>query len=244
MFSGCRELSWPEWALKFLLRVLVGSSGLRVQLEGYLGGETPRVYSLVASVPFSPVDIDLNLLARGEWDASKDRMRIWFLPATEGQGDKTSGYVMIRKFDQQQGVLVCLHVVMNMEAGAPKSSRPYFTIGILSNDDARARAVLGIFLGVPPIFHERSEIALVEGRWRDDPATVMRFVANVHSTIGSQGPGPVYRLKFEPPADLLASLKPGLDNWWDSPREDEDEGSSFEGTSDEADEEDTTRHKS
>jgi hypothetical protein len=192
-----------------------------VPLEGYLRGEISRVYSLVASVPFSPVDVDLNLLARGEWDASKDRLRVWFLPATEGQNDKPSGYVMIRKLDQQQGVLVCVHIVMNLGAGATRDGQPYFTIGILSNDEIRARAILRIFLGVPPIFRKRSEITLIEGKWRTDIATVMRFAANVHSAIESQGgPGGVYRLKFEPLVDLLASLKPGLDSWWNPPSED------------------------
>ena len=195
---------------------------MRVQLEGYLRGETMRVYSLVASVPFSPIDVDLNLLTRGEWDGSKDRLRVWFLPATEGQNDRPTCYVMIRKLDQRQGVLLCVHIVMNLGTGVGKEGgRPYFTIGILSNDDIRARAILGVFLGVPPIFHKRSEITLIEGRWRTDSATVMRFVANVHSTVASQGdPGEVYHLKFERPADLLASLKPGLDTWWDPAVED------------------------
>lgn len=215
------EVPWLRVAVKFSFRILERSFELRVQLEGYLRGETSRVYSLVASVPFSPVDVDLNLLARSEWDASKDRLRVWFLPAIEGQNDKPSGYLMIRKLDQRQGVLVCVHVVMNLGAGAAKDGQPYFTIGILSNDDIRARAILGIFLGVPPIFHKRSEISLIEGKWRADLATVMRFAANVHSAVASQGgPGGVYRLKFEPPADMLASLKPGLDTWWDSPSED------------------------
>ncbi len=184
-----------------------------------------RVYSLVASVPFSPVDVDLNLLARGEWDASKDRLRVWFLPVTEGQNDKPSGYVMIRKLDQGQGVLVCVHIVMNLGTEAAKNGRPYFTIGILSNDDIRARAVLGIFLGVPPIFHKRSEVSLVEAKWRTEPEAVMRFAANVHSVLTSEtGPeGKVYQLKFEPPADFMASLKPNLDNWW-SPAEGEKSG--------------------
>jgi hypothetical protein len=194
---------------------------LRVQLEGYLRGETMRVYSLVASVPFSPVDVDLNLLARGEWDASKDRLRVWFLPATEGKNERPACYVMIRKLDQRQGVLVYVHIVMNLDTGEGRKGQPYFTIGILSNDDIRARAILGVFLGIPPIFHKRSEITLIEGRWRTDSATVMRFVANVHSTVASQSDsGEVYRLKFEPPADLLANLKPGLDNWWNPPNED------------------------
>lgn len=187
-------------------------------LEGYIRGETTtKVYSLVAAVPFSPVDVDLNTLARGEWDALKDRMRIWFLPRTEGQNDKPSCYVMIRKFDQQQEVLVCVHIVMNVEDGG-KDDQPFFTIGILSNDDIRARAVLGVFLGVPPIFHKRSEITLIEGKWRDDPGVVMRYAANVYSVLTSKADpgGRVYSLKFEPPADFMASFKPNLDNWWDS----------------------------
>jgi hypothetical protein len=194
---------------------------MRVPLEGYLRGETKKVYSLVAAVPFAPVDIDLNLLARGEWDALSDRMRVWFLPRTEGQNDKASCYVMLRKFDPKQEVLVCAHVVANLDAGA---GQDFFTIGILSNDDVRARATLGVFLGVPPIFHKRSEVSLVEAKWRAEPEAVMRFAANVYSVLTSQmnPEGKVYQLKFEPPPDLLASLKPNLDNWWNVPREDKE----------------------
>ena len=195
---------------------------MRVQLESYLRGEMSRVYSLVASLPFSPVDVDLNVLARGEWDSSKDRLRVWFLPRIEGQNDRTSCYVMVRKFDQQQTILVCVHIVMNLEVGSGGAGQPFFTLGILSNDDIRARATLGVFLGVPPIFHKRSEIKLIESKWRSDPSTVMRYTANVHSVLAaSANPGgEVYSLKFEPTRALLASLKPNLDTWWDSPRED------------------------
>jgi hypothetical protein len=70
---------------------------------------------------------------------------------------------MIRKLDQRQGVLVYVHIVMNLGTGEGKEGQPYFTIGVLSDDDIRARAVLGVFLGVPPIFHKRSEITLIEG---------------------------------------------------------------------------------
>jgi len=172
---------------------------------------------LVAALPFSPVDVDLNILARGEWDALKDRLRIWFLPRSDGQNDRTSCYVMIRKFDRRQAVLVCVHIVMNLEVGG-KDGQPLFTIGILSNDDIRARAVLGVFLGVPPIFHKRSEITLIEGKWRGDPGAVMRYAANAYSVLTPRADpgGRVYSLKFEPPAGFMASLKPNLDTWWDS----------------------------
>ena len=214
------------WAVKFGLPLYAGAvfgsaslgrfHRLRVPLESYLGREIGRVYSLVATIPFSPVDVDLNVLARGEWDALTDRFRVWFLPKTEGQNDKTSCYVMIRKFDQEQAVLVCVHIVANLEAGEGGSGQRYFTLGILSNDDIRARAILGIFLGVPPIFHRRSEITLIERKWRADPATVARFASNVYSTVAAkagQGGG-LYRLRLEPAPDLLANLKP-LDAWWD-----------------------------
>jgi len=190
---------------------------LRVQLESYLGPEMPSVYSLVAAVPFSPVDVDLNVLARGEWDSFTDRFRVWFLPKSEGQNDKTSCYVMMRKFDQQQAVLVCVHIVANLEPGEGEDAERYFTLGILSNDDIRARAVLGIFVGVPPIFHKRSEITLVERKWRADPATVARFAANVYATVSAKAGrgGEMHRLTVGPAPDLLATLKP-LDVWWDA----------------------------
>jgi hypothetical protein len=173
-----RLSSLSTYDSRWLSTALERSLGLRMLLEGYLRGETmTKVYSLVAAVPFSPVDVDLNILARGEWDAVKDRMRIWFLPRTDGPNDKPSCYVMIRKFDQRQAVLVCVHIVMNLDVGE-EGDQPLFTIGILSNDDIRARAVLGVFLGVPPIFHRRSEITLIEGKWRDDPGAVMRYAAN------------------------------------------------------------------
>jgi hypothetical protein len=129
---------------------------------------------------------------------------------------------MIRKFDEQQAILVCIHIVMNLEVGSGSVDQPFFTLGILSNDDIRARATLGVFLGVPPIFHKRPEIKLIESKWRSDPSTVMRYTANVHSALAaSVNPGgQVYGLKFNPTPDLLASLKPNFDTWWDSPRED------------------------
>jgi hypothetical protein len=158
---------------------------LRVPLEDYLRREMTKVYSLVAEVPFTPLDVDLNLLARGEWDTAKDRFRVWSLPRTEGQNEP-SCYVTIRKFDPRQGVLVYAHLLMNPGAGVGEDGRP-FTVQILSNDDVRARAILGVFLGAPPAFHRRAEITLIEGRWRADPETVVSFAANVRATAVSQG---------------------------------------------------------
>lgn len=123
---------------------------------------------------------------------------------------------MIRKLDQQQGILFCVHVVMNLGA-FPKDGQPCFTIGILSDDDVRARVVLGVFLVVPPIFHKRSEVTLKESKWRTDPGSAMRYLANVHSAMAAQKcSGEAYRLKFEPSVNVVASRKPGLDSWWAS----------------------------
>ncbi len=68
---------------------------------------------------------------------------------------------------------------------------------------------------VPPIFHKRSEITLLERRWRTDPETVARFAANVFAAKSSMMPGDkVYKLTVEPPADFMAKINSGLDSWW------------------------------
>lgn len=171
----------------------------------------------MAAVPFSPIDLDLGLLARGEWDTVKDRFRIWFLPKIEGQNDTSLCYVTIRKLDPEQEVLVYMHIVINLEGRArDENSQSNFTVGILSNDDIRARSTLGVILGIPPVFHRRSEVRLVERKWRTDQEAVTRFSANVLSTVtGKLGPeGKVYGLKAQPPPDFLAKLKRNIDTWW------------------------------
>lgn len=191
---------------------------MRIPLEAYLQGKPSKVYSLVAAIPFSPLDIDLSLLARGEWDGIYDRFRIWYLPKAEGQNGKTVCYVMIRKADWANGVLIYAHIVVNLERGEPDSN---FTLGILSNDEIRARSVLGAILGIPPIFHKRSEITLVERRWRSDPEVLGRFAANVYSATAtleaSAAPsGEVYQLKIEAPSSGFTNkVGVGLDTWWD-----------------------------
>jgi hypothetical protein len=189
---------------------------LRVPLETYLNGSTGKVFSLVASVPFSPIDIDLSLLARGEWNAFCDRFRIWHVPSVDGQNGKPASYVMVRKFDPEQGVLMFAHIVMNLDPfGAGSEPPPTFMVGILCNDEVKARSVLGAMLEVPPIFHKRSEITLVERKWRTDPETIARFAANVFAATSSAMPGDkVYRLKLEPPSDFMAKINGALDSWW------------------------------
>ena len=175
------------------------------------------MYSFVASVPFSPLDIDLGHLARGEWNALTDRFRIWYLPRGEGAGGDPVCYVMLRKFDQQDGVLVYGHVVVNTGAAPGDGDERSFTVGIMSNDDIRARAALNAMLEIPPSFHRRSEVRLIERRWRSDPDAVMRFLANVHSTMTNMAPNPsgkVYTLKFEPPPGMMAELRRGMGAWW------------------------------
>jgi len=89
-------------------------------------------------------------------------------------------------------------------------------VGILSNDEVRARAMLNSMLDIPPSFHKRNELKVVEKRWRSDPAAGMRFLANVHSAMNSApaASGRAYKLEFDPPPELMAELKRGLGAWW------------------------------
>jgi len=190
---------------------------LRVPLEAYFSQNGAKVYSLVVGVPFSPVDIDLGHLARGEWNPLVDRFRFWYLPQREDDGGAPQCYLMVRKFDPQDGVLLYGHVVANSESKPGNDDPRSFTVGIMSNDEVRARSMLNSMLEIPPSFHRRSEVKLVERRWRSDPEAVMRFLANVHSTLASLTPDPsgrVYTLRFEPPAGVMGQLTKNLGAWW------------------------------
>ena len=191
--------------------------GLRVPLEAYHSMKGAKVYSLVVAVPFSPLDIDLGHLARGEWNALTDRFRIWILPMEGGSDGQPACHVMIRKFDPRDGILLYGHVVVNTGEKANSGNPWSFTVGIMSNDEVRARFMLNSILGIPPSFHRRSDVRLIERRWRSDPDVVMRFLANVHSAMTQMGPNPsgkVYTLKFDPPPGMMGELKRGMGVWW------------------------------
>ena len=191
---------------------------MRVPLRSYPAPGS-KVYSLVARVPFTPVDLDLGRLARGEWDAYRDRFRVWFIPRIEGRDSKPLCNFTVRKFDRENGVLVFIHVTMDLDAVyRDGSSQDHFAIGILCNDDVRARAALGAFLDNPPAFHKRDEVRLVERRWRRDPAAVMYFLANVHSVLSADPQAPVstFRVEGRPSLDVLAMLKEGMVGWWEA----------------------------
>lgn len=188
---------------------------MRVPLESYLRERGPRVYSLVAGFTFSPVDVDIGRLARGEWNPATDRFRIWYLPEDEGTG-RPLCYVMIRKLDPDDLVLVYAHVVVNIGVKLDDPGARAFTVGILSNDDVRARSTLNAMLEIPPSFHKRNEVQLIERKWRDDSDAVMRFTANIHSaTTLPGGRGMTYSLKLEPPLGMISSLKKSLGTWWE-----------------------------
>jgi len=190
---------------------------LRVPLEAYLSMKGARVYSLVVGVPFSPLDIDLDHLARGEWNALTDRFRVWFLPKEDGNDGQSTCYVMIRKFDPRLGVLQYGHVVINTEGKPGAEDSQSFTVGIMSNDEILARFMPNSMVDIPPSFHRRSEVRLIERRWRSDPDAVMRFLANIHSAITQMAPNPsgkVYALKFEPPRGMMGELKRNMGAWW------------------------------
>jgi len=106
-------------------------------------------------------------------------------------------------------------MVVNMETkGGDERSRS-FAVGIMSNDEVRARSMLNSMLDIPPSFHRRSEVRLIERKWRSDPAALMRFQANIHSTMARLEPnGKGYVLKFEPPPGMMGELKRNLGSWW------------------------------
>ncbi len=190
---------------------------MRVPLSVYQRGEA-KVYSLVARVPFTPVDLDIGRLARGEWDSLRDRFRLWFIPRVEGRNDKPVFHFTVRKFDQEGEVMVFMHIVPKLDALLSEDSIPeHFVVGILSNDDVRARAALGAILDVPPSFHRRQEVGLIERRWRDDPRAVMLFLANVYSATSASPQGSMSSLRVEgrPATDALAALKEGMAGWWE-----------------------------
>ncbi len=170
---------------------------------------------MVVGVPFSPLDIDLGHLARGEWNMLTDRFRIWYLPEEDGGEGKASCYVMVRKYDPQDGVLLYGHMVVNLEGQDGPGMERSFTVGIMSNDEVRARSMLNSMLEIPPAFHRRSEVRLIERKWRNDSDAVMRFLANIHSTMAQMSPsGKVYTLRFDPPPGMIGEFKRNLGAWW------------------------------
>ena len=188
---------------------------MRVPIGKYLDGERTRVYSYVVAVPFSPIDIDITHLTRGEWNAAADRFRLWYMPGDGAAGSQLC-YLVVRKFDPRTEVLVYMHIVvsLNAEGGA---GRPSFMMGVLSNDDVRSKAALNAIVGIPPVFHRRTELRVVEHRWRTDPEAVLRFTANAHSVLAGVGPGAVaFNLKFELPPGITDEFRRNLGAWWPS----------------------------
>ena len=176
------------------------------------------VYSLVASIPFSPVDIDIGHLARGEWNALTDRFRVWYMPGEDEKGGGQLCYVIIRKFDSRNGVLLYAHLMVNLKVETGRRSPSNFVLGILSNDDVRARSALNAMLEIPPAFHRRGELHLIEHRWRRDPDAVFRFSANIHSVVGGGNGGhSVYKMRFELPPGITEQFKRNMGAWWQTP---------------------------
>ena len=162
---------------------------MRIPLVAYLRGQGTKVYSLVVEVPFAPLDIDIAYLSRGEWNPLTDRFRVWYLPDESGEGPPAC-YLMVRKFDPKDGIVAYGHIVVNNRGRRGEDDGWSFTAGILSNDEVRARVMLNSILDIPPSYHRRSELRLVENRWRSDPGALMRFLANVHSVLSQSAPNP------------------------------------------------------
>ena len=124
-------------------------------------------------------------------------------------------YVVVRKLDPYDCVLLWGHLVVNLDA-CPERPRN-FTVGIMSNEEVKARSMLNSMLGAPPSFHKRSEVRLVERRWRSNPDAVMRFLADVVSAtaqFSSDPRGRAYTLKFSLPPGMMGKLRHNLGTWW------------------------------
>ncbi|MBI3841024.1 MAG: hypothetical protein HY297_03600 [Thaumarchaeota archaeon] len=194
----------------------MGACLTRVPLSSY-PREGSKVFSLVARMPFTPLDVDIGRLARGEWDALRDRFRVWFIPRIEGRDDRPLCNFTVRKFDRESDVLLFMHLTVNLDAVyRPNRGQDNFVVGILCNDDVRARTALGTMLDNPPSFHERREIRLIESRWRRDPPALMYYLANVHSVQSASSQGVVSSVKVsgEASEDVLAMMKEGMGGWW------------------------------
>jgi hypothetical protein len=125
---------------------------------------------------------------------------------------------MIRKLDPHNEVQTYAHVMVNLNGHGEGETSPSFVVGILSNDDIRARTAVNAMLEIPPVFHRRAELQPIERKWRSDPDAVLRFAANVHSAIAQMGAGgQAYELKFEVPPGLTEQLKQNMGAWWQNP---------------------------
>lgn len=189
---------------------------MRVPLSAY---PESKVYSLVARVPFTPIDFDVGRLARGEWNPLIDRFRIWFIPKIQGRDERAVCFFTVRKFDLESDTLVFMHVVPNLAATIQSdSSQADFDVGVLSNDDIRARSALGVILDNPPAYHRRREVRLIERRWRDDPDALMRFFANVQSlaSLDPHASPASVKVNGPPTTEAMALLKDGMAGWWDT----------------------------
>ncbi len=173
-----------------------------------------KVYSLVARVPFTPVDLDIGRLARVKWDALTDRFRLWFIPKIEGRDDKPLCHFTLRKFDCEADVLVFMHVVPKLKAlFRDDSEQDHFLAGVLSNDEVRARSSAGHPSGVSP--KVRSEV----GRAQVEDGPPGCDVLSGERSLGHYGKpeGNLVSVGVgsRPGINLLAAMKEGMGEWWE-----------------------------
>jgi hypothetical protein len=124
---------------------------------------------------------------------------------------------MIRKFDPEQDILVYVHVVVDLATKIGEDNQSFFMLGILSNDDIRARSTLAAIFDIPPVFHRRSEVRLVEKRWRNDAGALLtRFSANVYSVLAaSRKTGDkLFTRNVTPSPHIFGKIKENVGKWW------------------------------
>jgi hypothetical protein len=151
-----------------------------VNLANYGSDKTGvRVYDLTAAAHFTPIDINVDYLAKAGWSPSTDHFRFLIdpaavplpgdLPSVAGGGDFLN--LLIRRYDQEQDCLAVIHVF------------PNGLITILSNDSAFAKQCLqGLFVNVPPSFHSTACLT-IKAAWVTDSYAVSYFSGMVNCAL-------------------------------------------------------------
>jgi hypothetical protein len=147
------------------------SEAQHVKLTDYAeNAKGTAVHSLTATPSFSPIDINVEFLAKDGWSVSGDRLRFHIPPAANlppGHAMAavlaTKPHLLIRRYDREEDCLAAIRVQLDA------------VTNILSNDPAFAtRYLRRVFLEMPPSFHGEDTLTVKE-EWVTEPTTVAMF---------------------------------------------------------------------
>ncbi len=143
-------------------------------------GKVTVVYSLTATPSFSPIDINVEFLAKDGWSASGDRLR-FHIPHGKSPPPSnpmaaviaaTKPNLLIRRYDREEDCLAAIRIHLDG------------VIAILSNDpDFAKRYLRRVFLEMPPSFHSEDELE-IKDEWVTEPFTVAMFAGLVAGALG------------------------------------------------------------